>query len=70
MNKRNVNTQHGCGDTVDEENIVVLRTCSSPVATGESSETVDGQDNTETQVLWFEPFEIPTPVSDYIYFIL
>lgn len=60
---RNVQTQHGDYRTVDEENIVVIRNCPSPVPT--RAVKVDGDDGDQTdlateldaeQVVWIEPF--------------
>lgn len=62
---RNVQTQHGDYRSVDEENIVVLRNCLSPVPTRAAKPDCD--DGTECdaeadsdwdteQVVWIEPF--------------
>lgn len=58
---RNVQTQHGDYRSVDEENIVVLRVCNSPVPIRAAkledgvSEDAEREPGTE-QVVWIEPF--------------
>ena len=47
---RNVNTQHGDGNKVDEENIVVLRICLSP----------QPEVDENAEVIWFEEFVPPS----------
>lgn len=55
---RNAMTQHGDYRSVDEENIVVLRFCHSPVpGEGESTSADDGEgetSNSEKEVVWFD----------------
>lgn len=63
---RNVQTQHGDYRSVDEENIVVLRNCVSPVPTravkaiddtGDDGDEIDAESETDAeQVVWIEPF--------------
>lgn len=62
---RNVQTQHGDYRSVDEENIVVLRNCLSPVPTRAPKTTTDDDDGNQMdvepeedaeQVVWIEPF--------------
>lgn len=64
---RNVQTQHGDYRSVDEENIVVLRNCISPVPTraaksdGDDGVEIDAEADSDAdpdveQVVWIEPF--------------
>lgn len=62
---RNVQTQHGDYRSVDEENIVVLRNCLSPVPTrvaktdGDNDNQMEAEAENEPddeQVVWIEPF--------------
>lgn len=62
---RNVQTQHGDFRTVDEENIVVLRNCPSPLPVAASTSLLDDDGNEidkdaadveAEQVVWIEPF--------------
>lgn len=71
---RNVQTQHGDYRSVDEENIVVLRNCLSPVPThatktdGDDGDQMDAEAEPDTeQVVWIEPF---SEVSFFLFFSL
>lgn len=64
---RNAKTQHGDYRSVDEENIVVLRFCHSPVPDeGESTSVVEDGTSVEKEVVWFD-FDFPEKVCVLIF---
>lgn len=71
---RNALIQHGDGDTVDEENIVVLKRCNSP-----QPEDVENTDGTLVEMsqeyIWFDYDFAEVKIQDvtevcFVYFIL
>lgn len=67
---RNAKTQHGDYRSVDEENIVVLRFCHSPVpGEGESTSTEEDGTIVEKEVVWFD-FDFPEKVCTYLFLFL
>lgn len=74
---RNVQTQHGDYRTVDEENIVVLRNCLSPVPTRAVKIDDDDGDQMDLaieldaeQVVWIEPFSQVRFFSVCFFFVI